>query len=92
MSRARERLAAFVTNPVKHAKHAAKVLLKFKLLEVQSQSAADFKAWALQTPYFELVRSRFFSAVNSSQWVDELIAELVLSNAASRFDDKISNL
>ena len=92
MSRARERLAAFVTNPVKHAKHAAKVLLKFKLLEVQSQSAADFKAWALQTPYFELVRSRFFSAVNPSQWVDELIAELVLSNAARRLDDKISNL
>jgi glyoxylase-like metal-dependent hydrolase (beta-lactamase superfamily II) len=92
MSRARDRLAAFVSNPVKHARHAAKVLLKFKLLEVQSQSAADFKAWALQTPYLELVRSRFFFAVNPSQWVDELIAELVLSNAARRVDDNICNI
>jgi glyoxylase-like metal-dependent hydrolase (beta-lactamase superfamily II) len=92
MSRARDRLTAFVANPVKHAKHAAKVLLKFKLLEVQSQSAADFKAWALQTPYLELVRSQFFSAVHPSQWVEELIGELVLSNAARRLGDKISNL
>ena len=92
MSRARDRLAAFVANPVKHARHAAKVLLKFKLLEVQSQSAADFKEWALQTPYLELVRSRFFSVAKPSQWVDELIAELVLSNAARRADDNICNI
>ena len=92
MSRARDRLTAFVANPVKHAKHAVKVLLKFKLLEVQSQSAADFKAWALQTPYLELVRSQFFSSVHPSQWVEELIGELVLSHAARRLGDKISNL
>jgi glyoxylase-like metal-dependent hydrolase (beta-lactamase superfamily II) len=92
MSHARDRLAAFVANPVKHARHAAKVLLKFKLLEVQSQSAADFKEWALQTPYLELVRSRFFSVAKPSQWVDELMAELVLSHAARRVDDRICNI
>ena len=92
MSRARDRLAAFVSNPVKHARHAAKVLLKFKLLEVQSQSAVDFKEWALRTPYLELVRRRFFLDAQPSQWVDELIAELILSHAARRVDDRICNI
>ena len=32
---ARERLKGFLANPAKHTRHAAKVLLKFKLLEVQ---------------------------------------------------------
>ena len=40
---ATQRLNAFVKNPLKHARHAAKVLLKFKLLEVQRQSFDAFE-------------------------------------------------
>ena len=36
---ARERLNGFLANPAKHTRHAAKVLLKFKLLEVQRWSS-----------------------------------------------------
>jgi glyoxylase-like metal-dependent hydrolase (beta-lactamase superfamily II) len=59
IERARTRLDAFTANPIKHARHAAKVLLKFKLLEVKQQDVEVFREWALSTPYLELVRNRF---------------------------------
>jgi glyoxylase-like metal-dependent hydrolase (beta-lactamase superfamily II) len=34
MARARQRLDSFVLDPVRHAQHAGKVLMKFKLLEM----------------------------------------------------------
>ncbi len=39
---ARERLNGFLANPAKHTRHAAKVLLKFKLLEVQQPELCRF--------------------------------------------------
>jgi glyoxylase-like metal-dependent hydrolase (beta-lactamase superfamily II) len=49
---ARKRLDGFVRNPAKHALYAAKVLLKYKLLEWQQIALADLLAWARATPYF----------------------------------------
>lgn len=81
---ARKRLDGFVANPDKHIKYAAKVLLKFKLLELQAIELPAFIAWARATPYFLLIHSHHFSALDFSQWVDHLIQELVRSGAASR--------
>jgi glyoxylase-like metal-dependent hydrolase (beta-lactamase superfamily II) len=61
MGRARRRLDSFALDPVRHAQHAGKVLLKFKLLEVQQQLRPDFMAWALSMPYMVKVHQRFFS-------------------------------
>ncbi len=81
---ARERLRSFVANPAKHIKHAVKVLLKFKLLEVQSQELSAFVNWAQGTPYFLMIHQQYFSELDFSQWVDDLIADLVRAGAASR--------
>ena len=81
---ATQRLNAFTKNPLKHAKHAAKVLLKFKLLEVQRQSFDAFEHWAISTPYLEQIRKRFFPELPASQWIGELCDELVGSRVASR--------
>ena len=81
---ARERLKGFLVNPAKHTRHAAKVLLKFKLLEVQSLLAADFVAWAQATPYFRMMFDRHLSGPDFGLWIDELVAELVRSGAARR--------
>ena len=81
---ARKRLDGFVANPNKHTKYAAKVLLKFKLLELQAIELPAFIAWARATPYFLLIHTHHFPALDFSQWVDHLIQELVRSGAASR--------
>ncbi|HQR98856.1 MULTISPECIES: MBL fold metallo-hydrolase [unclassified Polaromonas] len=82
LARSRERLDAFVKNPARHAHHAAKVLLKFKLLEQQQLLYADFANWAAGTRYFQLIRERFFLATPMVDWIAQLTDELVRSAVA----------
>ncbi|WP_296448029.1 MBL fold metallo-hydrolase [Rhodoferax sp. UBA5149] len=84
LASARARLDSFVTHPEKHISYAAKVLLKFKLLEVQSLDLPTFIAWARATPYFLLIYKRHFSALDFAQWVEHLIGDLIRSGAATR--------
>ncbi len=88
---ARERLHGFRANPAKHTRHAAKVLLKFKLLELQSLPLADFLAWAQATPYFRLMARQHFPDAESGPWIEALMAELVRSGAATIDDGVICN-
>jgi glyoxylase-like metal-dependent hydrolase (beta-lactamase superfamily II) len=88
---AMQRLNAFVKNPLKHAKHAAKVLLKFKLLEVQRQSFDVFAHWAISTPLLEQIRQQFFPGSPALQWIQQLCDELAGSGAASYEDTFICN-
>lgn len=88
---ARRRLASFMENPTKHAIHAAKVLLKFKLLELQQVDLLAFTAWADQTPYFGMVRARWFPSLSMSNWIEDLADQLVRSGAASRQGNELAN-
>jgi len=81
---ARKRLAYFEAHPDKHIEYAAKVLLKFKLLEVQEIELPALVEWARATPHFYFIHSRHFEGIEFSQWVAQLSAELVRSGAASR--------
>ena len=60
MNLSREKLNAFIQSPPRHASHAAKVLLKFKLLEVQRQTRAQFIKWAIRTPHLVSIHTKFF--------------------------------
>ena len=92
IARARERLAGFVASPEKHIRHAAKVLLKFKLLEMQTQEFASFVAWAQNTPYFALIAQRHFAGADFAQWIDALIEDLIRAGAAAREGSVIRNV
>lgn len=91
LSKARQRLDSFINNPVRHARHAVKVLLKFKLLEVQQQPVDQFFQWALATPYFEQIRRRFFSDVPFDLWLEQLCAELIAVGVARKIENNIIN-
>ncbi|MGE4331053.1 MBL fold metallo-hydrolase [Diaphorobacter sp.] len=82
LQRARRRLAGFQADPAKHARHAAKVLLKYKLLEWQQAPLAQVHAWLGATPYFSLLHARFFADQPAPQWASQLMQELVDSGAA----------
>jgi glyoxylase-like metal-dependent hydrolase (beta-lactamase superfamily II) len=92
LERARRRLDGFILNPHKHAQHAAKVLLKFKLLEVQQISIFDLKCWASSTPYFQLVHARHFLETPQAEWIEQLMDDLVRVNAAARADQHLINI
>lgn len=55
LQRARSRLDQFIQRPDKHAEYAAKVLVKFHLLEVQSIGFEALEHWYRETTYFALV-------------------------------------
>lgn len=82
LARARRRLAGFEADPVKHARHAAKVLLKYKLLEWQQMPLADVQSWLAATPYYASLHARYFAGRTPRQWADELVRELVAGGAA----------
>ena len=88
----RRRLEGFVRDPRKHAIHAAKVLLKFNLLEFQCVHLAEFIAWAAATPYFRLIHGRWAPRADVAQWVALLTDELINAGAARRDGDRILNV
>lgn len=90
--RARSRLDSFATNPQRHAAHAMKVLVKFKLLEWQSVAYEDFMAWGLSMPYLRRVHARFFAGTDARDWLAALAAELVKSGALGRDGMNLYNI
>lgn len=85
LERARRRLDGFVAAPRKHALYAAKVLLKFKLLELQRIEESALLAWAQRTPYFQTLHARHFvDAGPLHAWGTTLVDDLLRSGAAAR--------
>ncbi len=82
LGQARHRLEAFVQSPIRHARHAAKVLLKFKLLELQHANQIEFKSWAASTSYLRHIQKSFFSDLEIGEWLNMMISDLVKSNVA----------
>ena len=88
---ARQKLDGFVKDPIKLARHGAKVLLKFKLLEKQKLLFSDFLQWAANTSCLVQYHRRFFGDSHFSIWVEQLCTELVKAGVAKREGDNILN-
>ena len=88
---ARQKLDGFVKDPVKLARHGAKVLLKFKLLEKQKLLFSEFCMWATDTLCLVQYHNRFFGESVFSAWVEQLCTELVKAGVAKRDSDNILN-
>nr|WP_315478945.1 MBL fold metallo-hydrolase [uncultured Rhodoferax sp.] len=80
---ARQRLNGFVQNPAKHLQYAAKVLLKFKLLEAQRLEMAALLGWARGTPYFATMLATHFAGQSFEAAAGQLVQDLVRSGAAT---------
>lgn len=92
LARARERLALFRQQPIKHASHAAKVLLKFKLLELQRISLSDFTRWSGASEYLLKLHAMNFPEEDFPQWIDRLLDDLVRAKALQRQGEELINL
>lgn len=91
LSLARRRLEALSRDPVKHARHALKVLMKFKLLEWQTAGVDEWKAWVRSTPYLDVIRARFFASSSIDELGDEILSELVTAGVAFAGDAEVRN-
>lgn len=91
LATARRRLAGFLKEPQRHAWHAAKVLLKFKLLELQRTTPAALQAWATRTPYFAMIHVRWFDDQTLEAWIQSVLDQLIKGGAAVARDGCLYN-
>ena len=91
LATARRRLEGFAQNPTRHALYAAKVLLKYKLLEWQQLPMADVHHWLATTPYLGLLHQRYFADQPAPEWHRALVADLERTGAALRQGDLLVN-
>jgi glyoxylase-like metal-dependent hydrolase (beta-lactamase superfamily II) len=88
---ARSRLDSFVADPSRHLRHGVKVLLKFKLLELQTVDTDALIHWARSTPYFARLYQQHFTDQDFTRWIDALLDDLVRAGAASRVGAMVRN-
>lgn len=88
---ARRRLDGFAQDPIRHASHAIKVLLKFKLLDAQRIRLPELFEWTSETPYFKLVLARWYSDHSLQELVTEKLDELGRTGAVRREGNWILN-
>lgn len=92
LSIARQKLEGFVKNPAKHAKYGAKVLLKYKLLELHRVDKNQFINWAMKARYFQLLHQMYSPEVSVRDWVIEMLLDLEKSKALTFQDEMIVNI
>ena len=92
MSRARSRLKSFIDDPHKHAAYAAKVLLKFKLLELQRVNLNDFLNWAQACELLHTLRQNYAPHTAWKDWLEDMMHGLIAARAARMDGEYISNL
>jgi glyoxylase-like metal-dependent hydrolase (beta-lactamase superfamily II) len=75
IGRARRRLEGCAADPDRHAKHAAKVLVKFHLLEHRAVELAELLSWVGQTRYMRLIHEQYFASEARENWSRSLLDE-----------------
>ena len=84
---ARERLAAFRARPEVHARHGAKVLVKYHVMEERSQPLPALLDWCAATPLFGAVWERLGRPLGSARaHADEIVRDLCRSGALALRD------
>jgi len=90
LTRATTRLEALSSDPTRNARHVAKVLLKFYLLEVRSLPFSALVQHLSGARYFHMINERYF-AVAFDELLARLVRDLVKSGAAEWTDGTVSN-
>jgi len=84
LARARTRLAGHQADPRKHARHAAKVLLKYHLMEEREQPWDEVLVWAASTPLLASCQARAGVAGPLRDFTTRLLEDLVAAGALGR--------
>ena len=89
---ARKKLDGFVQNPQKHARYGAKVLLKYKLLELTEVDQIAFTGWASAVPYLQILHQTQAPQTSIQEWLRDMLLDLERSKALAFQDNMIVNL
>ena len=91
VARAHRRLDGLIADPARHARHAAKVLIKFHLMELQAQPVAALATWLDKTDCVRMTHRRFGADRPFRDWWQALVEELRASGALRVRDGVVEN-
>jgi hypothetical protein len=87
LERARARLAGFRADPQRHTRHAAKVLIKYHLLEERQRPLPELLQWIRQTPLAQAIwRKLGHPGQTIDTWAQSLVGEMTTSGALALRD------
>jgi glyoxylase-like metal-dependent hydrolase (beta-lactamase superfamily II) len=91
LARARSKLSAFRARPERHARHGAKVMIKYHLMEERRIAHDALLRWAAATPFLVAAWQRFGAPHSDSTaaWCAGLVAELVRAGVLARDGDVV---
>ena len=86
LARSRSRLASFKHAPERHARHAAKVMIKYHVMEERRIAHGTLLQWAAATPFLQTAWQRFGTRHSDSPalWCARLINDLVGAGVLAR--------
>jgi len=90
LARARARLTALAASPQRNARHVAKVLLKFHLLDVRTATVAELALHFSGARYLTLINELHFRLPFESM-IERLVGELAASGAATLNGERVDN-
>jgi glyoxylase-like metal-dependent hydrolase (beta-lactamase superfamily II) len=91
LARSRSRLAGFRQEPARHARHAAKVLIKYHVMEERRIAHHVLLQWATATPNLVSLWQRFgtVDSATPAEWCASFVDELVGQGALARDGDAV---
>jgi glyoxylase-like metal-dependent hydrolase (beta-lactamase superfamily II) len=91
LARARRRLADWRSQPLKHLRYAAKVLVKYHLMEEVVQPWTELQAWAAATPFVHALWQQNPGGLTLADWLTGIVDDLCATGAAQRDGDRVAN-
>jgi glyoxylase-like metal-dependent hydrolase (beta-lactamase superfamily II) len=91
ISRARSRLDYLQGDGLRNATHAVRVLVKFKLLELQDASREALLGWMRDTPLMQRIHARFMAEQPIVTVFEKTLQALAKAGALTMEGDRVSN-
>jgi glyoxylase-like metal-dependent hydrolase (beta-lactamase superfamily II) len=89
LARARSRLRGFVEQPARHARHAAKVMLKFQLMDRRRMARTELLGWAVRAPLMVHIWQRAGGPAAIDAWLAEQLDGLLRAGVLAAEGDLI---
>ncbi|MFZ8939000.1 MAG: MBL fold metallo-hydrolase [Burkholderiaceae bacterium] len=97
LARAHDRLDFIAANPAKHRLHAARVLIKFHLMQVKRLPMDALVQWVRDTPYLQLLAQDMMGSASPDaaawhEWLAGLLNDLVRKQAIELAEEWVTDL
>jgi glyoxylase-like metal-dependent hydrolase (beta-lactamase superfamily II) len=91
LARARQRIAYFADHPAQHALYAAKVLIKYQMMDAERMTRPAFHAWIGAAPVLRLLHRQHRLDLDWSDWLDQVLASLFDKGVLQATETEIIN-